>query len=240
MNWIEEVGLPTKKNENKSLMKTIYESMLRSIILGEIRAGEVISEAKLAERFKTSRSPVREACIHLYKEGLISGSFKKGFLVTEVTPGEIQELFQVRQILEPAAAELAARRDQTPAFFSECHGMIDRMADLLTGERSYESSLEIGKIEHDLHHCIAKASGNRKIAKFVSETMNQFRRLHYHYPNVRKSPWMDVTNNEHRDIVEAIRAQEATKARRLMEEHVSQGAQRVIKVLFDQSVFQRT
>jgi DNA-binding GntR family transcriptional regulator len=130
---------------------------------------------------------------------------------------------------------MAAQNKQDPAFFEECDGLMDRMAELISRERNYESSLEVGKIEHGFHYAIA--SGNKQLAKSVSDAMNQLRRLHY--DSVRKSPWMHLTIGEHRGIVKAIENQAPAEARQLMQDHIAQGARRTIQVLFGETFLQR-
>jgi GntR family transcriptional regulator, rspAB operon transcriptional repressor len=211
-----------------SLTQRIYESMLRDIITGEIGQGEFLSEVRLAEEFQASRTPVREACIHLYKEGLLRVAPHKGYVVTEISLDEIGDLYQLRQILEPEAAALAASNQLRPDDIGKMQALLDVQKSLVSRGRTYESYLQLSGLEYSFHYGIAKGSGNDKLAKFMSEIMNHFRR--FYYVVFRRSPWLDVNCEEHREILEALKARDASNARHLMSEHVKKGAERGIQL----------
>ena len=100
--------------------------MLRRIIVGEIAPGEVLTELDLANQFGTSRTPVREACIHLLKEGLLRTAPRRGYIVTELSLDDIRELYQLRLMLELPAAEFAAEAVLGKDFFLTCSALIER------------------------------------------------------------------------------------------------------------------
>ncbi len=215
--------------KSQLLPQWIYESMLRSIVTGEIAQGEFLSEIKLAQKFQTSRTPVREACIHLFKEGLLRVAPHKGYVVTEVSLDELRELYQLRQILEPEGAAMAASGDPPERFFTSCSAMLDEMALAAHRERSYEVFSKLSELEHAYHYAIAEASGNKKLAKFISELMNQFRR--FYYSTFQKSPWLDSVVEEHRSILGAIQTHDAARARELMAKHIALGSKRASQIL---------
>lgn len=212
------------KKSLASLTERIYESMLRNIITGEIAQGEFLSEVKLAEEFEVSRTPVREACIHLYKEGLLRVAPHKGYMVTEISLDEIRELYQLRQILEPEAAAMAALSELGPDFARKMAALLGEERSLVRSIPTYETYLQLSGLEYNFHHGIAKASGNNKLAKFMSEIMNHFRR--FYYLVFGRSPWLDVSFEEHQEILEAINSRDPSRARHLISEHVKKGAER--------------
>lgn len=212
----------------KGATKKVYETMLRRIIIGEIAPGEILTELELANQFSTSRTPIREACIHLLKEGFLRAASRRGYIVTELSLDDIRELYQLRLMLEPPAAEFAAEAPLGKDFFSTCSALIQRYKAIAEEERTYEKFLELGKAEYGFHHEIAKASGNKKLAKIMAELMNQFRR--FHYAGFRKSLMLAATVEEHEAIVEAIRRKDGGQARQLMYEHVQKGAERAFRV----------
>jgi len=74
----------TGQPKPSSLARDIYKSLLQEITVGAIRPGEYLSEMSLVERFRASRTPIREALIHLHKEGLLQRGPYRGYQVTEV------------------------------------------------------------------------------------------------------------------------------------------------------------
>ena len=153
--------------EDLSMSRTqrVYEELLRRIISGEIAQGAFLSEIKLATDFQSSRTPIREACIHLFKEGFLRVAPHKGYVVTEVSLEEIRELYELRQVLEPRAAERAAANDLGPEFRTECEELIQLTRQLSEGERTYEAFIQLGQAEYGFHRAIAKAGGNKKVAE---------------------------------------------------------------------------
>lgn len=212
--------------------KKLYESMMRRIIVGEIPQGEVLTDLGLAAQFNTSRTPVREACIYLVKEGFLRRALGRGYIVEAISFDDIRELYQLRLMMEPMAAEIAARANLPKDFFVGCSKLIEKQEIAhKTGERSYENFLESGNAEYAFHCGIAKASGNKRLAKIMAELMNQFRR--FHYITFQKSPWLKSTADEHIEILEAIRLQHASRAHQLMYEHVQRGSHRAFQLAFD-------
>ena len=211
-----------------SRTQRVYEELLRRIIAGEIAQGEFLSEIKLANDFQSSRTPIREACIHLYKEGFLRVAPHKGYVVTEVSLEEIRELYELRQVLEPRAAERAAATNLGPQFRAECEELIQLTRKLSEGERTYEAFVQLGQAEYGFHRAIAKAGGNKKWLKFMDEIMNQFRR--FHFVCFRTSPWMKGTAEEHARILDAICRHEVENAGVLMQRHVTEGAERGIQL----------
>ena len=211
-----------------SRTQMIYEELLRRIIAGEVAQGEFLSEVKLSHDFQCSRTPIREACIHLFKEGFLRVAPHKGYVVTEVSLDEIRELYELRQVLEPRAAERAAAGYLSPEFRTECEALIELTRALTQRERTYETFVQLGQAEYGYHNAIAKAAGNQKWVKFMGEIMNQFRR--FHFICFRTSPWHALAIDEHTMILDAICGHDVERAGKLMHEHISKGAERGLQL----------
>jgi DNA-binding GntR family transcriptional regulator len=219
-----------------SVSQKVYETMLRALIVGEIPPGELLAEAVLAERFRASRTPVREACISLQNEGLLRGTPRKGFIVTEITPSEVRDLYQARLMVEPAAAELAAGNDLRSELFERWNELHDRMEALVAGEINFDTLLEMGRQEHSFHTSISEASGNRTVARFVSTIMTRVRRVMLQY-SYRRAVWKDIA--EHRNISQAIQDKDREAARRLMYDHIAMGGQQAMQLFTGTSLISR-
>ena len=92
----------------------VIAEMRRRIISGELAAGVNLSEIALAESFGVSRTPVREALKRLQSEGLVTIRPRVGTFVTTPSRREITELFEMKELLEGAAARLLAQRGRVP------------------------------------------------------------------------------------------------------------------------------
>src|SRR5687768_18315906 len=95
---------PVNGSGSGSIQGRVIAEMRRRIIRGDIQPGEPLSELALAEEFGVSRTPVREALKQLQTEGLIEIRPRVGTFVTTPSRREITELFEMKELLEGAAA----------------------------------------------------------------------------------------------------------------------------------------
>lgn len=97
------------EGDDKSLVGTIAAWVGRAIIEGELLPGADLNSVELARRFKTSRTPVREALLRLEKEGLVSIPPRRQPMVATISLQEARDVFQIRANLLALAAELSAQ-----------------------------------------------------------------------------------------------------------------------------------
>ena len=84
----------------KTRTQLVVETLREKILNGEIKAGQPLRQAALAEELNVSRIPVREALLQLEAEGLVSFEPHKGATATELTVNQVDELFELRAMLE--------------------------------------------------------------------------------------------------------------------------------------------
>jgi DNA-binding GntR family transcriptional regulator len=207
------------KEKPTSLVEEIYEILMAEIITGKLHPGEYLSELTLLERFHASRTPIREALIHLYKEGLLQKGRFKGYVIAEMSMETVRELYQLRLLLEPAAAKLAARNPQAR---HHCENLIQihtRMQEHASeGIKVQDTLEELSELDANFHTSIGEASGNKKLAKFIAEIMNQVRRVYCGcYQN---KEWDIETLQEHKVILDAVKVHDHRKAERHMVQHL--------------------
>ena len=102
----------TRPLVSKTLAEAVRERLMRSIANGELRPGERLNEARLAESFAISRGPIREAARELEGQGFLFSRANQGFYVATVTPDQIFDIYEAKDWLEDAfIADLAAHTD---------------------------------------------------------------------------------------------------------------------------------
>jgi DNA-binding GntR family transcriptional regulator len=94
----------------ESLRSQVADAVRAALVTGQMSPGEVYSAPQLAERFGVSVTPVREALLELVRDGLLVAVRNRGFRVVDPEPGELDAVGEVRLLLEPVAAEHAARQ----------------------------------------------------------------------------------------------------------------------------------
>lgn len=116
---------PPRPPQRRSSGANAYALLIQAIEAGTLPAGSRLRELELAERFGISRTPVREALKRLQVEGLVTHEPNFGAVVTELDAGKTRELYFVRELMEGAAARLAATH-ATPAELALLRRMVER------------------------------------------------------------------------------------------------------------------
>ena len=95
---------------DKRLALQAYERILELILGGVAKPGELLNERRLAEALNMSRTPVRDALLMLEGEGLLLRQGSRGLQVRQMRIEDYMDALQVRLLLEPAVARMAAGR----------------------------------------------------------------------------------------------------------------------------------
>jgi DNA-binding GntR family transcriptional regulator len=195
-----------------SVVSLAYERIRTLILHGDIPAGTRLGQVDLADRLGVSRTPVREALRRLTGEGLVEFQDNRGFRVAELRLDDVVRRLEVRLLLEPGTARLAAER-ATEADFEALEAAIEREARARTASDVHDAS-------RDFHVLLAAAAHNRELVLTIESLwlVEVGRRL-----LARRSTtphWQDCDVAEHREILTALRARDGARAAALTEEHV--------------------
>jgi DNA-binding GntR family transcriptional regulator len=216
-------SLPRKVSAS-SQGEVAYATLRRRIIRCELEPGARITEAQLASETGIGKTPVREALTRLVQEGLVRSMPGHGYEVTPITLGDVQDLFNFRLIIEPAAAQLAAGHVSATD--------LRRLDELCTARYSIvdkESESQYLQANYLFHTTIAEASGNRRLAEAVRRALEESERL-LHLSNVLRNR-SDEVAHEHRDLVDALIAGDGEAARKLTLVHISASQRLVLDAL---------
>ncbi|HEX3621241.1 MAG TPA: GntR family transcriptional regulator [Acidimicrobiales bacterium] len=187
----------------------------RRIIVGQYSPGERLTEDALAEEYKVSRIPVREALRVLASEGFVRVRPYYGTFVAELSAGDADDLLEVRAALEPLAARLAAER-RTPEQLAELRRIVAEGSEA-TKERRYD---DVAVLNGRFHEVLGAASGNANLRGFIRELRDKIDWVYS--ADVRRrarDSW-----GEHIGIVDAIDRRDAATAARLVLEHIEKAA----------------
>ncbi|MBI4474537.1 MAG: GntR family transcriptional regulator [Acidobacteria bacterium] len=213
------------------LADKIYEQLKIDIITCKYHPGDSLTEIELANKFNVSRTPIREVCNRLMKEDFLQSIPYKGYIVSPVKLQDLHELYQIRSVLEPYAAELAAR-NATPSLIKHLRNILKAAVKNNVNDRPLDKQGFLRFIEADLdfHNALAEASGNARLAKIISDLRNQIERLVYliyeHY-----GPYKHTGFEEHEAVVKAIETGDPKLARELMTQHINNYRNRALEAL---------
>lgn len=202
----------------------VYRSLKHDLVTCALLPGRSLSEQELCRRYHTSRTPVREACHHLEREGLIKIIPFRGYFVAPLTMTEYHNLNEVQLVVEPAAAALAAQR-ATPEHLKrirECCEYVYRIGN----QKSYYTFLERN---YRLHVSIAEASENESLCEIVAQI--ETRLMRFFYLVISVDSYGPELVAEHQGIVRAIGKRDSEAARQRSAEHIVRTMQRSTNLL---------
>ena len=206
--------MPTKPNHaTESLTTKVYNALRRDILACDIIPGQELSEGVLAARFKISKTPVREALGKLRSEGLIKTYPRRGYQVASVTFRDLNELFEMRSLLEGRAAELANEKI-TPEKLDQ----LESLAHVVYDRAEKPSIMRFVQANRRFHEAIALASGNQRLHATVVQVLDELERF-FHLGAQLRDVGLE-TSASHRKIVQALRKGDAVLARRNVIEEI--------------------
>ena len=226
-------GAPTPEDAAATLPERIERRIAALIERGDLQPGARLpSERELARIFGVSRLAVREAAHRLEARGLVASRRGSGaFVAAAPAPGEsedgraragavdVEELADVRLLLEPAAADWAARRADRASL-----AVLQRIAaqfEAAAGEAEPRFDL-LGATDMELHLELARAADNAVRVQLIEQLHGLYRtRIEW---SLRRPGRLQETTAEHRRLVEAIVAASPEEARAAMEAHLNAAA----------------
>jgi len=206
------------------LSERAYERVKHDIISCQIAPGAEISEAQLCEQYKLGKAPVRVALSRLAHDGLVRAIPRRGYMVTPVTLKDIQDVFELRLMLEPRAARLAAGRVNAKRL-----RVLDDIcqAGYQPGEaRSTARFLEANK---EFHVAIAQASGNGRLAHAIEQLLDEMTRLLHLGLGIRNRT--REMQHEHRTLVRALVRGDGETAETICREQIEAARDMVLKAI---------
>jgi DNA-binding GntR family transcriptional regulator len=150
------------------LNERAYELMRLDILTFRLKPGEKTSERLLAERYGLGMAPIRAALPRLMQEGFVEKTTERGTFIAPLTLRGVRETYQMRYLLEPAAAELAAVRGMDSA-------RLDRLKKVCESEWTPHddgATIHILLANRDFNLAIAESSGNALLASTIRHLQN--------------------------------------------------------------------
>jgi DNA-binding GntR family transcriptional regulator len=183
------------------------EYLRGEVIEGGIPAGEPLPEARIGELLGVSRVPVREALVVLEREGLVTFDRRGTARVKTFTLEDVRELGQMRLVLEPMAARLAADRSDA--------ALVEEIGLNLASLKRARSLPEITRLDFEYHRLILAAAGNSRLSASWENLSSQLRivmRLFHQAWERRTLAVRESTLKAHGALFDAIRQASGAEA----------------------------
>jgi DNA-binding GntR family transcriptional regulator len=211
------------KSQPITRREEVYNLLKQEIITCQLSPGQVIFEGELAEQFGVSKTPIREALTQLQQDGLIKFLPRKGHLVTTLTLRDIQEIFEVRLIMEREATVLAAERI-TVADLKE----LEQFLKITVDPNDQTTIYRYIQSNKDFHLAIARATRNRRLYEHLERVFNDAQRLQYMDLETGEGPW--AWNRDHERIFEALKNHDKEAAAKAVEDALAESAGRLLSL----------
>lgn len=221
MARLSTAGTLLPNEQDFSAVERVIAHIRAGIRDGIFAPGQRLIESELQASLGLSRGPIREAMRRLAAENILLIELHKGARVRQLTPREIEALYDVREVLEGLACRLAAQNPDFPD------------AKLQTLEKDHEKKADGSARTHlaynaQFHRLILQASRNSELIRLVENLQipNQLLLMHIFVD----APSIARARAEHRLIVKAILDRDGAAAERVMRAHIRSTKKFVMQV----------
>jgi DNA-binding GntR family transcriptional regulator len=210
-----------------TLADSVYHTLRAAIREGAVGEAEPLREGRLAARLTVSRTPVREALQRLTREGLIGHAHGKGVAVPALDGHDLEEVYEIRLALEPAAAALAARG----ASESELAAMT-AVLDQAEAAREHDAR-RLATLSARFGDLVGEASRNRRLAALLRQHRDVI--LRTEGTTLGHPGRAGKALAEHRALLAALRARDADAAARAAREHLEEARRLRLQLHFERA-----
>ena len=199
--------------ESPLLADRAYQGLRDRIVTLQIRPGEPIDEDRVGRELGMGRTPVREAIKRLALEKLVTVFPRRGTFASDINITDLAQISDVRSVVEGHAAQRAAERltDAQRAELDELRALLEATADA-------EDRGALMELDARVHRFIYRCADNPYLAETCDRYFNLSLRIWY--LALDRMPELSAHVHEHREVLVAIAAGDAERARRMISEHV--------------------
>jgi DNA-binding GntR family transcriptional regulator len=202
----------------------VTSAMREAILDGVLPPSTWLRESELAEAFKVSRTPVREALRRLADEGLAVKTAHHGTVVASLSLEDILALYVVREDLEGLAARLAAVRSP--------EGLVERLDELNEAMRAAadrRDSAQLSRLNLDWHRALRDGAANPYLDRFLNQVEHAVRRLPA--TTLAHPGRADEVLTEHAAVARAVQQRDGAAAEREARAHMRRAREIRLAVL---------
>jgi DNA-binding GntR family transcriptional regulator len=196
-----------------SVRSQVLQALRGALVAGQLQPGQVYSAPVLARQFGVSATPVREAMLELAKEALVIAVPNKGFRVRELSDRELDEITEIRQLLEvPATVGIIGVA--TPAELLALRST----ADLIVETARNKDLVSYVEHDRDFHLTMLALGGNAQLVQLVGELRSRSRL--YGLAHLAERGELIASAEEHLEILRLVEARDAGRLEQLMRRHI--------------------
>ena len=214
----------------KKLWKAIADDIKEDIISGRYKPLSRLREAELAEKYRVSKTPVREAIRYLEGIGFLEIIPHTMVRVTRMDKKGASELYRITALLEGMVI-----RDTIPNLTARDYAQMAKQVDALETHYREKQYRKYEKANISFHSIIWKRSGNEKfneLNKNIREQLQRFRSVTRRYPE----KFVDIVA-DHRKILELVKKKDLEEAERFVRRHFEKSGEIIVNLLENENAF---
>jgi DNA-binding GntR family transcriptional regulator len=212
------------RNQKELLSAKTYQLIKDDIVSCVFDPGQFIAQANLVEKYNVGLTPVREALRQLTQEGFVLPVPRMGYIVSTITHQDVQEIYELRLILETASVKMAAKRGA-----QETLQKILQSANFTYVYKDRQSYTLFLKQNADFHISIAAASENQRLVLSISKTMDELNRVFHLGLDLKDSA--EEMRTDHLMLAEALSKRDPDLAEKLVQAEILRSRARVMEAL---------
>ncbi|WP_027389323.1 GntR family transcriptional regulator [Chrysiogenes arsenatis] len=208
----------------KPLKDRIADSIRDDIIRCILKPGERLIEPKLADKLGMSRTPIREAFRQLESEGFVRIIPRKGAVVTDITPKDVDDLYIIAAKLEGLAANLSVDYidESDIALLYKKNDELEKLADHIIGS-------DYSLVNNSFHGVFINKCRNQRLIQTLQMFSRQFDR--FRNLAISLTDKKDQAVKDHMQIIKAFEGRDRQLAEKLVNEHVLESGERLKRLL---------
>lgn len=209
-------------SDKYSLRGRVFHKLREDILSGKYKEHEELKEVAIGEELGVSRTPVREAFRQLELEGLIQIVPNKGAYVTGITAKDVKDIYMIRSSLEGMCARLATE-NITPEQLEE----MEENVYLASFHASKGHMEQMAELDNRFHHILYEACDSKMLENLLQD-------FHQYVIRIRKKTLSTssrgvASNEEHKHIMEAIKAKNPEEAEKWATRHMINAYDNMVK-----------
>ncbi|MGK0721960.1 GntR family transcriptional regulator [Leucobacter sp. W1478] len=203
-----------EEKRSLNLRETVLGKLRTAIVTGEIAEGSLVSAPTLGQALGVSATPVREAMMDLAREGLVETVKNKGFRITAMSEKELDDLAQIRLLIEPPTMHMVVGNIPHAAFSALLH-----LADVCTNAAERKDLEEYLRSDREFHALLLSFSGNDQLVELA--TSLRLRTRMYGLLALAREGRLADSSREHHQLVHLLQRGDAAAAEKLLAQHIS-------------------
>ena len=214
----------TSDNDTAGLRRRVFAIIEEAVLNGKYAPGEGLTESRLAGELGVSRTPIREALTQLEHEGLVQLVPNKGAVVTGISPKDIQDIYAIRMMVEGLAARWAAENIGEEE--------LRELQEAIDLEEFYTSRGDIDRLmslDSNFHQILYRASKSRPLQYMLHTFHHYIQRARSQ--SIAAPGRAQLALEEHKAILQAIRARDGDRAERITVEHIRKASMNLLKTM---------